>query len=60
MSNKLREKQRERMEEGEEECESERITPGFLIFKTEQMIVEDLVFSYDNEYCFESVNSKGI
>ena len=24
------------------------------------MIVEDLVFSYDNEYCSESVNSKGI
>ena len=48
------------MEEGEEEDESERITPGFLIFKTEQMILEDMVFSDDNEYCFEFVQSKDI
>lgn len=48
------------MEEGEEEGESERITPGFLIFKTEQMIVEGMVFSDDNEYCFESVQPKDI
>lgn len=48
------------MEEGEEEGESERITPGFLIFKTKQMILEDMVFSDDNEYCFESVQSKDI